>query len=195
MERIAVAMNGETLAASFYEADHVVVYGRSGTWGKSEEIVMPEFDITAPKVLRAQVAIAAERISACGCQIIAGADISGIAFASLDRAGFKIFTIAELTEDTLNSILSDIEADVPAAVNTAPRALGCVGEYELDLVQLQMEHPEISSKMALKSWLTETPFTMLRLRCRHVPPWIIAQGFKITETPDSENVIAEVRPK
>ncbi|MDR2615541.1 MAG: hypothetical protein LBC28_03070, partial [Oscillospiraceae bacterium] len=70
------------------------------------------------------------------------------------------------------------------------------GEYSFDLAALQAERPEISSKTALRDWLDNTPFTRLRLRCRHTPPWIAGSGkYDIYETPDGESIIAEVIPK
>jgi len=194
--KIAVFVHNEDLC-SFLEAKQINIYERNdSTWAATKTITLPEFDTASPKILRAQIALVAEQLTVSDCKVIAGSDLSGISFTIFDRAGFRIFIIDAATPDTFDGIVSDIDADNVTVIIPNPTALSCVGEYEFDMVALQLEHPEISSKMALQSWLAETPFTLLKLRCPHVPPWIIKTGkYNIVETQNYENVLAEVRPK
>jgi hypothetical protein len=190
--RIAI-FSGENLLS----AKRIEIYDCSASgWIVVSAVELKGFNTSAPQILREQIVSFAEQLSALNCKIIAGADISGIAFGIFDRSGFKIFAIREPSEEIFDAIIDDIENNEASAVIPSPTPLDCVGEYTFDLAALQLSNPEISSKMALQTWLEITPFTLLKLRCNHVPPWIIKTGrYTIAEVPDYENIIVEVRPK
>jgi len=48
--------------------------------------------------------------------------------------------------------------------------------FSLDLIALQNECPEVSSKKAMADFLENTPFLELHLVCKHIPPWIENSG-------------------
>ena len=60
--------------------------------------------------------------------------------------------------------------------NAGPVQTQTPGVYFLNLLELQKECPEISSKKALASFLSDTPFLELHLVCAHIPPWLIADS-------------------
>jgi hypothetical protein len=68
------------------------------------------------------------------------------------------------------------------------------GIYYLDLVLLQTECPDVSSKKAMKDFFSNTPFLELHLICRHLPPWIEGdETLKIDAQPKDGNVYAIIR--
>jgi len=193
--KVAVLMRNNEPSAFFDSAEiSVRAHDRHG-WHTERVIAFPEFDTDSPAVLRSRITDLADTLKAINCDIIAGQDLSGIAYTVFDREGFKIFTIGALTDSVLDGIAADVNVGAEPLVIPKPTALGCVGEYEYDLAAVQTDNPDISSKMALQSWMAETPFTLLRLRCAHVPPWIARLGkYEITETRGAADVIAEIRP-
>lgn len=106
-------------------------------------------------------------------------EITGIPFAEFDRAGYCIFSIDAVNDRTLDGILEDMEAsDEKKRIreeiikNARPAETEEPGIYVLDLIMLQKECPEISSKKALREFLDTVPFLELRIDCAHIPPWL-----------------------
>ena len=119
----------------------------------------------------------------------------GIPFCVVDSFGFKIFSINELNNDCLDGIVEDIESSnmiekmkKQIVENAMPVETETEGIFYLDLVLLQTECPEISSKKALKDFLNTTPFLELQLLCNHIPPWLENGEYEISsqKTPDKK---------
>jgi hypothetical protein len=67
------------------------------------------------------------------------------------------------------------------------------GVYFLDLVALQKECPEVTSKMAMMDFLKNTPFMELHLVCKHIPPWIENSGtYKVQVTSDKAGAVQAI---
>jgi hypothetical protein len=91
--------------------------------------------------------------------------------------GLSVFEIKCLTDELLDQLVADVERTLPHSADECPRCpveTAERGRYFLDLVKLQEAHPEVSSKQALREFLS-TSFRDLTLICSHVPPWIEAQ--------------------
>jgi hypothetical protein len=135
------------------------------------------------------------------CDILAGRELSGLAFSVFNRAGLHIFEIQAINDKVLDGMVDDVvSADM--AQNTKeeiirsarPVSIGAPGIYFLDLVLLQTECPEVSSKKAMKDFFEQTPFLELHLICRHIPPWIESEErLKIDAKPKDGNVYAVIR--
>jgi hypothetical protein len=169
---VAVFLNDAQGLASFPFAKQVHLYEkRPGGW-VSVQIHYVDFsrarDIPA---LREVVRGLADRLG--GCRIAAGRGMSGILYRELDRCGFSIFEIEELSPGVLDGISRDMsEPDAAADDPSGPVETAEPGVYTFDLVRYQNEYPDKSSKQALRPFLENTPFYELRLICSHVPPWI-----------------------
>jgi hypothetical protein len=118
-----------------------------------------------------------------GCDIIAGGTLVGIPYSVFDMAGMHIFQISEINENILDEIVNDIKnADVQKNLKekiikeARPVETGTPGVYSLDLIALQIECPEVTSKKAMADFLENTPFLELHLLCKHIPPWIENSG-------------------
>jgi Fe-only nitrogenase accessory protein AnfO len=109
------------------------------------------------------------------CSILVGKSIAGLPYHVLDRMGFSIFEAEDLTEGLLNGLCSDFEQAEQEKNRTQsatePVPLDDQGRWMLDLIALQEDHPEISSKQALRPFLKQ-PFLELMIICSHLPPWL-----------------------
>jgi hypothetical protein len=90
--------------------------------------------------------------------------------------GFTIFETDNISDTLFDEIILEIEESTekkaPAIETpTSPAQTDNAGIYFLDLINLQLQHPEISSKKALKSFIQTTDFDKLEIICCHVPPW------------------------
>ena len=106
-------------------------------------------------------------------------ELSGIPFSVFSQKGYCIFCAEKADQDTLDGIVKDMEESdekrrrkIAMIKNAGPVETETPGIYFLDLIQLQKECPEISSKKALLTFLSNTPFLELRLVCAHIPPWL-----------------------
>ncbi len=106
-------------------------------------------------------------------------ELSGIPFSVFNQNGYCIFCSEKADQDTFDGMIKDIEESdekrrrkEAMIQNAGPVETQTPGIYFLDLVQLQKECPEISSKKALLPFLSNTPFLELQLVCAHIPPWL-----------------------
>lgn len=185
---IAAIMQDSVLSTSFIKGTHIFIYTKHDSkWSITKEIPI-EIDFSAGMgILRDQVRDLIGKLD--DCKIIAGQELQGLPYSVFDRMGFHIFNITDLSDEVLDGILSDIAAGdelermrKEIIEKAKPAETSESGIYYLDLIALQEECPEISSKKALQAFFKETPFLELDLVCSHLPPWINECGYEIATT-------------
>jgi hypothetical protein len=182
MNKIAVFTNGSSKLCDFFEASRFLLFERTGAgWEKTREANFEKIVPSAPALTRKNTEALLPLIE--GCNILAGGALVGIPFSVFDRARLHIFEIGEINSETFDGIAEDLcNANAEAAAKEAiirdakPVETSTPGVYFLDLIALQKECPEISSKKAMMDFLKDTPFMELRLVCKHIPPWIENSG-------------------
>lgn len=111
------------------------------------------------------------------CRIIVTQSLTGIPYQIFDKAGFSICEAADFDLGLLDAIQTDLtrlaNPTAPEAqpVSKSPVATDDAGRYFLDLNLTQRSHPDLSSKMILLPFLSDTPFYALEVVCSHIPPW------------------------
>lgn len=174
-EKIAVVLNQDSQVSSLEKETVLAVYEKDNGWKIIREIPVTVDNGQNIATVRQQFSELSAQLE--NCKIIAGSSITGIAYHTFDRLGFSIFEIQNISPAVLDAILEDVsnaseEAQAQKEVNPEPTETETPGVYSLDLLTLQREHPEITSKKALQPFLKTTPFVKLHLQCAHVPPWI-----------------------
>ena len=174
---ISVFLQDDNLLTSFFAATKIIVFKKSDVWKEIKTINLPDTNSINPTKLRQHIASIIKELG--DCKIIAGLELLGISYCVFDSYGFSIFSISELNDEVLDGIINDIKAEnmeeymkEEIIKNEKPVETEITGVYYLDLVMLQTECPEISSKKALKEFLSNTPFVELQLLCNHIPPWL-----------------------
>jgi len=196
MSKIAVFTNEKKEICDFFDAGLFLIFerGEAGKWKavgeKSFEKIVP----SNPAMTRKNTQELLPLIE--GCDVLAGGALVGIPFTVFDRAGLHIFEIGAVSDEIFNDIIDDIHnADAEAAAkekiikDAKPVETSTPGVYFLDLIALQKECPEVSSKKAMMDFLKDTPLLELRLICKHIPPWIENSGLynvQITSEKDGE---------
>lgn len=198
MQKITV-FSRDGKPAPFLQCSRMEQYEKAdGTWKVSRLQELPPLQTDSVKTLRKtmQEILAMTEDS----HIIVCAEISGIPFTAFDMAGYCIFTSDKVDGHMLDGILEDIKvSDEKARMqeaqlkNAAPAETETPGVYYLDLIALQKEYPQISSKKALQDFLENTPFLELQLVCAHIPPWLENSGkYEIRAIPKEREVQAIV---
>ena len=197
MSKIAVFVNGDSQVCDFFDAQRFLIFER-GEAGKGWETVSEKnFQKIAPSnpaLTRKSTETLLPLVE--GCDVLAGGALVGIPFTVFDRAGFHIFEIGAVGDEVFDGIVEDLRnADSEAAAKekiireAKPVETSTPGVYFLDLIALQKECPEVTSKKAMMDFLKDTPFLELRLVCKHIPPWIENAGaynVQITGEKDGE---------
>jgi Iron only nitrogenase protein AnfO (AnfO_nitrog). len=202
MCRITAFLSAKGLC-SFNQADQLIIFGKSETgWMQERKIEMTGEPPASIREQRRRVEQLLSQID--DSRILVGREISGIPYVVFDQAHFHIFQISQLSDEFLDAVVREVQSveNRQAATrkkleHAAPVKTKQSGIYQLDLVKVQQDYPEITSKQALMSFLAQTSFVELHLRCRHTPPWIERdRRFTIEKrpaTPQHEYIV--VRPK
>ena len=172
MDKISVIMNDEGNSNSFESNAIVAIFEkRVALWSIIKRIpVCIDFSQELPS-LRKDVQKFILQLD--DCKIIVGKNITGIPYHLLNKMGFDIFEVELFTPAILDQILSDVKsASNTNTDNIGPVETNVPGVYLLDLIALQNKNPEISSKMVLQPFLTNTTFLQLDIICSHLPPWL-----------------------
>lgn len=196
--KIAVYMQDQDELVSFYGATKIKVFEKGDAgWETIDEIDISKIKETEPALLRSGIERIIEKLD--NCSVIAGGGLSGIAYNQFNKHGFDIFEISVCGSEVFEGIRSDLEdknKEDALRLPSSPAETAAQGIYYLDLVSLQKQSPEISSKQALKDFLENTPFIELKLICGHVPPWLENGPYDIsTEEIDNGKLLATIRKK
>lgn len=199
IDTIAVFTDGNGDPADFYSAFALCVYHYEEGWHKLSDMSLSP--VTAKTVAQIRAEAFDRKALISNCRAVAAKALSGIPYSVFDMAGYSIFTIDDLSDDTLDAIAQDIsQVEEADQINIKSIVVhveaGGDGYYYFDLSALQAEHPEVSSKMALKEFLETTPFMELVVKCSHVPPWIEKSGaYEIKCIIGKDETIASIRKK
>ncbi|MCL1632536.1 hypothetical protein M3N64_11465 [Sporolactobacillus sp. CPB3-1] len=164
--------------SSFIEADRLAIFCKSEMgWLREKEIEIVQKPPASIREQRQRVEQLLSQI--VDSRILVCQEISGIPYVVFDQAHFHIFQINQLSAELLDAIVHKVQSienqqkitrkklEYASPVKTKQK-----GIYQLDLIKVQQDYPEITSKQALMGFLAKTSFAELHLHCRHTPPWI-----------------------
>lgn len=108
------------------------------------------------------------------CRILISRKVLGVAYQTLNMAGFSIFEAEDISAKLLDGTLSDVMKNQakPDQPPLEPQSPNRDGRFVFDLVRLQKAYPQVSSKKALMAFMTVADFLSLELICDHLPPWL-----------------------
>jgi Fe-only nitrogenase accessory protein AnfO len=133
------------------------------------------------------------------CTVVVARHISGIPYRIFDTMGFSIFEADTLSCELLDDLIQDIKKSQielrKEQTSTEPIPIDEEGRWFFDLISLQENHPEISSKQALRPFIQNKAFLELKLLCTHLPPWLDIElpanqlGYKIEARQDGRLMV------
>lgn len=186
----------------FNQADRLIIYDKSEKgWIQQRKI---KVTMEPPASIREQRQRMGQLLSQIDdSRILVGQEISGIPYVVFDQAHFHIFQINQLSDEFFDAVVREVQsienrqlANRKKLEQAVPVKMKQSGIYQLDLIKVQQEYPEITSKQALMDFLTKTSFVELHLHCRHTPPWIERdRRFTIEKRPATHDEYIVVRPK
>jgi hypothetical protein len=204
MSKIAVFTNNDSQICDFFDAGRFLIFERGEAQAGWKTVSNTQFEKIAPSnpaLTRRNTQALLPLIE--GCDVLAGGTLVGIPFSVFDRAGLHIFEIAAINDEVFNGIIEDLQ-NAQAAIaakekiirEAKPVETSTPGVYFLDLIALQKECPEVTSKKAMMDFLKDTPLLELRLVCKHIPPWIENSGlYNVQVTSDKDGEVQAVITK
>jgi len=199
MSKIAVFTNKDSQICDFFDAERFMIFERGEKgWETISEKNFEKIAPSNPALTRKSTEALLPLIE--DCDILAGGALVGIPFTVFDRAGFHIFEIGAMNDEVFDGIIEDLRnADSEAAAKekiireAKPVETSTPGVYFLDLIALQRECPEVTSKKAMMDFMKDTPFLELCLVCKHIPPWIENSGlYNVQVTGDKDGEVQAV---
>lgn len=197
--QIAVFLDSEKHPSAPHEASQIAFYTKhNGAWTETGLKAIQPLKGTSTFLVTAFVEQLA--LLTADAQAVAGASISGMAYSVFNRAGKHIFEISEVSPAQISGMAEDIalaeaqkKLNAEAFARVMPVETDIAGVYTMDLVTVQEEFPDMSSKMILKPFFKNTPFFELSIICRHVPPWLSYEpGLNVSEKSRGEYRVVTV---
>jgi len=196
--KIAVFADKESKLCDFFDASRFLIFEKSADkWSVTGETEFEKIIPSAPAQTRKMTEKLLPLIN--GCKIIAGGLLVGIPYSVFDMAGLHIFQIDGINDAVFDGILKDIQSadeqrnlKEKIIAEARPVETGTPGVYSLDLIALQNECPEVTSKKAMADFLENTPFLELHLTCKHIPPWIENSGKYNIQAKNSNDAVNAV---
>ncbi len=178
MEKVAVVVDETGKCSTFFDGSFVEIYDKTEDGWKCNKII--KLHLTPSIGMQAIRKRVAEIIQQMGsCKMIAGSAVTGLPYNLLDAAGISIFELEGLPASFLDAIpliinedIKQRQADEKAYQSLiTPKPTEVSGRYQINLIDIQRDHSQISSKQILIPIFKEQAFDELEVTCGHVPPW------------------------
>ena len=174
MEKIAVFIDEKGEIGSFTESEYVNMFmKKDNKWEIEKKLNLNIKNINGIKEIRQAFLELTEELE--DCKVVVASNAFGIPYSIFYAEDFSIWELQGKIEDILDDILikekeheelekKKNEEQIAVEINE--------GHYLIDLIELQLSNPELSSKKAIIPFLQTRDFTKLDIKCCHVPPWI-----------------------
>lgn len=175
MEKIAVFLDQNNNISSFLDGTVVKIFKKNEKeWKVNKLISVDMTEVTGIRAIRHRFQNLITEFD--DCKIVVVKKGFGVAYSVFYAEDFSVWELPGKAEEILDEVLNR-EKEHEIIQKEEEKEKSYVekvkhGEYYLDLIKLQLEDPEVSSKKALVPFIENTAFEALKLRCCHVPPWL-----------------------
>ena len=175
MEKIAVFLDQNNNICSFLDGTVVKIFEKNEKEWKINKLISVDMtNVTGIRAIRHRFQNLIDEFD--DCKIVVVKKGFGVAYSVFYAEDFSVWELPGKAEEILDEVLSrEKEHEIIEKEEEEERSYVeevKKGEYYLDLIKLQLEDPEVSSKKALVPFIENTAFEALKLRCCHVPPWL-----------------------
>jgi Fe-only nitrogenase accessory protein AnfO len=176
--KIAVVENDHQKTNSIFEPGFITIYEEDGEEWK----VLNRFEnkVYTAKGIAAVRMVVADAVKQLGdVKILLAREVPGIAFGTFQAAGFEIFIVENNTMDVLDSVKKEM-LEIIEKRKEKPGEFDIVqflepgatkGDFGLNLEEVLLKNPELTSKKILIPYLKKGEFNRLDVICSHIPKW------------------------
>lgn len=183
--------------SSFMEARYVKIFKNDGGWKEKKIIILDRTNSEGIKELREKYINLIKELD--DCKIVVVNKAFGIPFSVFYTEDFSVW---ELEGNPINFLDKIIDSEKEQEeLESKKEEIGKKiksGYYFIDLLELEITNPEMTSKKAIIPYLENGEVEKVEIKCCHVPPWLIMKrdkgeiGLEINEIKRNEyNVIIE----
>lgn len=175
MEKIAVFLDHNDNISSFLDGAVVKIFEKyEEEWKVNKIIAIDMSKVIGIMAIRHRFRKLIDEFD--NCRIVVVKKGFGVAYSVFYAHDFSVWELPGKADGILDDILNREKEHDRLEENKDNKNSYIEevkkGEYYLDLIKLQLEDPEMSSKKALLPFIETTAFEAMKFRCCHVPPWL-----------------------
>lgn len=186
MYEIGVFLEEKDFISSFEEAKYVKIFEKDKYEWKTKKVILINRSSGNKGIseIRQEYRSLADQME--DCKIIVAKKAFGIPYSVFYMADFSIWELEGNPLDFLDEVVQgEIEQEeLENQEQEVGKKLG-KGHYFIDLQELELTNPEISSKKAIIPYMKQEDVKKIDIHCCHVPPWLIKER-------DSGNITMEI---
>ena len=179
MEKISFFLDQKNKISSFQDAVKVAIYENENEWIKREELKINTEQLKSIHVLRKYFIGIVEQLN--DCRIVVVEKAQGIPYGVFYEADYSIWELIGQPEEFLDLIIKGEQRYVEKIEKKENESVAKKledGHFLIDLNELQLIKPELTSKKAIIPFLEKEEFDILEVLCCHIPPWLIEKEKK-----------------
>jgi len=176
--KIAVVENNYQKISSVFEPGFVTIYEENeGKWKVLNRFENRVCNAKGISAVRMAVADTVKQLD--DVKIVVASEIPGIAFGTFQAAGIEIFLVENSALDILDSVKEEMLEAIEER-QEKPREFNIMqylepgmdkGNFCLNLEEILLKNPELTSKKILLPYLKNGKFNKLDVICSHIPKW------------------------
>jgi len=176
MYEIGVFLEERDVISSFEEAKYVKIFEKDNNVWKAKKLIIinRNDEVKGLGEIRKEYKKLVEQME--NCKIIVVNKAFGIPYSVFYMEDFSIW---ELEGDPLNYldeiVKSEIEEETMEAWEEEIGKKIKEGHYFIDLLELELTNPEMSSKNIIIPYMKQEDVKKIDIHCCHVPPWLIKE--------------------
>ncbi len=176
MNEIAVFIDEKGQISSFTEGKCIKIFTKERErWQTKKEILLEKQDVQrGTREVREEYMNLVRQIDDCKIVIVTKA--SGIPYSVFYAEDFSVWELEGDPMKFLDEIIikEKEEEEREDEEEEFAKKIGD-GHYFIDLMELELLNPEMSSKKAIIPYLKENDVRKIEIHCCHVPPWLIKE--------------------
>ena len=179
MNEIAVFLDEKNVISSFTEAKCAKIFERKEDLWKVKKEVSVEISIYGKGVIEIREEYLNLIKQMEDCKIVIVNKAFGIPYSVFYAEDFSVWELEGDPLDFLDEIIikEKEEEEREESQDEIAKELG-EGHFLIDLMELELSKPELSSKKAIIPFLENGEVNKIEIHCCHVPPWIIKEKDK-----------------
>lgn len=174
MNEIAVFLEEKDVISSFEDAKYIKIFTKENYVWKVKKVIL--INRTNGKKGISEIRREYQNLipEMNDCRIIVVSKAFGIPYSVFYMEDFSIWELEGNPFDFLDEIVAkEIEEEENAEKEVEVAKKIGEGHYLVDLQELELTNPEISSKKAIIPYLEKEEVKKIEVVCCHVPPWLV----------------------
>ncbi|WP_160684449.1 Fe-only nitrogenase accessory AnfO family protein [Clostridium sp. C2-6-12] len=179
MYEIGVFLEEKDVISSFEEAKYVKIFEKDKYEWKTKKVILINRSSGNKGIseIRQEYKSIVDQMEEC--KIIVAKKTFGIPYSVFYMADFSIWELEGSPLQYLDEIIKEeIEQEKMDKQEEEVGKKIDEGHYFIDLQELELTNPEMSSKKAIIPYLKQEDVKKIDIHCCHVPPWLIKERDK-----------------